>query len=620
MNTRSQDRKKKIMEKNRKSQAQEEIIDIEEIKEVKIPKNKKKKENKEKKEHSSSNIASPNKKGPKRKKNKNGLAEVMEIDNPEVDSILIKRNVSPPAPMAPKENNQKKNGKKSVNSTSKTNNKKAKKSKDKININLDENDDNNNLNVIKLNKEGKNMPIDNKNKKGNKSPYVQNKKVKKDRKNNKNGKNIKEKDEEEKEKEIIQYNIYSSEDNEKEKENNPKIQNKHRKRKKIESTNKISNKDKNGYSSSIIEGPKRKKNIEIKIGPNSSSKIFDDNPLKGNINKFLGKKRKHENLNQSSISPNKEKYKSEIKKAKTISQIKSRKHETKSSTKSFTKLSAENNNNLLIPKMNKDNHDSNKKSVIPELAVLEQLFTEYGFDKVLDSLYKPNLGHNKLDTCLQGLKKSCSNDKLPIILFKIFYSYFETKIEEIKNNYKRATSANNLTSRKKYFKNEEIDKSPQKSKDSDITSKNNDSPGKNEEKEKIGPIKSEKKLSKKNKSENPKSPNKEEKKSEKMTKSIGSHYHKDKEGNIYKYQVCNLDGKGNAIFKCYDDKCEGMGIYGINTMSFSVIKIHNLKYEEHDYIIDQNSDDENMFKEFENNNKSNAQVFKENGQKVIKFN
>ena len=32
----------------------------------------------------------------------------MEIDNPEVDSIQIKRNFSPPAPVPPKENNQKK--------------------------------------------------------------------------------------------------------------------------------------------------------------------------------------------------------------------------------------------------------------------------------------------------------------------------------------------------------------------------------------------------------------------------------------------------------------------------------------------------------------------------------
>ena len=42
-----------------------------------------------------------------------------------------------------------------------------------ININLDENyDDNNNGNYINLNKEDKNMSIEKKNKKANKSPYA----------------------------------------------------------------------------------------------------------------------------------------------------------------------------------------------------------------------------------------------------------------------------------------------------------------------------------------------------------------------------------------------------------------------------------------------------------------
>ena len=61
-----------------------------------------------------------------------------------------------------------------MNSVAKIINNKAKKGKDKININLDENDYNSNFNEIDLIKEGKNIPNYNKNKKGNKSPYVQN--------------------------------------------------------------------------------------------------------------------------------------------------------------------------------------------------------------------------------------------------------------------------------------------------------------------------------------------------------------------------------------------------------------------------------------------------------------
>ena len=614
MNTRNQKRKKKIIEKNKPSQAQE-IQDIEEIKEVKIPKKKKNEENKEKKENSSSDAISPNKKGQKRKKNNNKL---VEVDNSEVDSILIKRNVSPPAPIPSKENKQKRNGKKSLNNVAKINNHKVKKSKDKdkININLDENyEDNNNSNDKNLNKEDKSMSIDNKNKKGNKSPSARNRKVKRERKNRKIGKNIKEKNDEEKRKEIIQYFLSSSEDNEKEKENNPNKPNNNRKRTKTESTNKTLNKDKNGYSSTIIAGEKRKKKVNNKIGSNSSSKILDINPLKENINKFLGKKRKPENITQQSISPIKKQNKSEMKKGKTIPQIKNQKGGLKTLTKSLFK--DEIKNNLLIPKMIKDNQDSKKKYVIPELAVLEQLFIEYGYDKVLDSLYKPNLGHNKLDSCLQGLKKSCSIDKLPIILFKIFFSYFETKIGEIKNDYKRSTSAKNLLSRQILNKN--VKKSPQnqdKKSNNSIKDKSNnvDSTKKNEEKVEISGEKSDK-VSKKSKSDNQKNTIKEEKKVEKKKTSIGSHYHKDKEGNIYKYQICNLDRKGYAIFKCYDDKCYGMGIYDLDTMRFAVTNMHNLKYEEHDYI----SDDDNVFKDLDKENKNNAQVFKENEEKVVKY-
>ena len=80
-----------------------------------------------------------------------------------------------------------------------------------------------------------------------------------------------------------------------------------------------------------------------------------------------------------------------------------------------------------------------------------------------------------------------------------------------------------------------------------------------------------------------------------------------------------MDGKGNVIFKCYDDKCYGMGIYGIKSMKFSVIKIHNLKNQEHDYIIDNNTDDNNIFKELNKDNKTHAQIFKENEERFIKF-
>ena len=64
-----------------------------------------------------------------------------------------------------------------------------------------------------------------------------------------------------------------------------------------------------------------------------------------------------------------------------------------------------------------------------------------------------------------------------------------------------------------------------------------------------------KKKMKKRKNKAIKSPIKEEgKKGEKKVTSIGSHYNKSEEGEIFKYQISSLDGKGKAIFKCYDDK------------------------------------------------------------------
>ena len=105
----------------------------------------------------------------------------------------------------------------------------------------------------------------------------------------------------------------------------------------------------------------------------------------------------------------------------------------------------------------------------------------------------------------------------------------------------------------------------------------------------------------------------------KKTTSIGSHYNKDEEGRIYKYQVANLDGKGNAIFKCYDDNCTGMGIYELESKKFSVTKKHSLKHGEHENIINYDKDGDNVFKEIIDKEKSDAQVFKENGERIVKY-
>jgi len=108
-------------------------------------------------------------------------------------------------------------------------------------------------------------------------------------------------------------------------------------------------------------------------------------------------------------------------------------------------------------------------------------------------------------------------------------------------------------------------------------------------------------------------------KKEKKNMSIGSHYYKDKDGMIYKYQVFKLDGKGNAIFKCYDDKCSSEGVYDLDSRIFHVTNKHSLKYNEHDYIINLDKNEDNVFKEMKNLEKNNAQVFKEGNERTVKI-
>ena len=113
---------------------------------------------------------------------------------------------------------------------------------------------------------------------------------------------------------------------------------------------------------------------------------------------------------------------------------------------------------------------------------------------------------------------------------------------------------------------------------------------------------------------------KEEVKKEKKNMSIGSHYHKNEEnGLIYKYQVFKLDGQGNAIFKCYDDKCSSEGIYELDSRKFSVTVKHNLEHKQHDYIINCDKTEDSVFKEMLNLNKNDAQVFKEGNERSVKL-
>ena len=678
MSTRAQAKKRQCTSKKKDIQNDEEIIEIEEFPITRPTKSSKKK--KDNTENSSSEATTPNKKKQKKNnndkkdkilKNDNELIEIMDIEIPENDSITSnKKKVSAPAPIPPRQkktvsqiiiNNKTKKDEKIPEKSINNNNSKekspivkGKKTKNIQSITLDEseNENENNENDIQVNNEVK-SPSDKKNitkpqikKNVNKSKEISNVEEKKNKKNVKNG-NVKKIEQNQ---ELIQCELSSSEDIEEEKSDKKQIQ-----KKKDKKQSEINNNSSDIFNSGFLSSQKtsqNKNNISEKneaLKSKSTIKVsLKKDSLKDKMNNLLGRKRKPDVRKEKSKTPDKNSGKSitaSIHNQKITSGKKS-----KTPLKNVAKKKIK-TNNLFVPKMNSE-QNSKKTYVVPELAVLNQLIIEYGFEKVLDSLCKPKFDQKiKLDSCLQGLKDSCSNDKLPLILFKMFYSYFESKFEEKKVSDKRSISAKKTNNLKQLVENN-LEKSCQKTPINENKSVysmkdqyEDESPiqiedeeiqeieDKNEKNDEKNDEKNEKKTEKKNeknekkimsvvkaKTKVVKSPNKQEgKKGEKKTTSIGSHYNKDEEGRIYKYQVAHLDGKGNAIFKCYDDNCTGMGIYEIDTRKFVVSKKHSLKHGEHEYIINYDKDGDNVFKELIEKEKSEAQVFKENGERIVKY-
>ena len=62
-----------------------------------------------------------------------------------------------------------------------------------------------------------------------------------------------------------------------------------------------------------------------------------------------------------------------------------------------------------------------------------------------------------------------------------------------------------------------------------------------------------------------------------------------------------------------------MGLYEIETRKFTVTQNHNLGHSEHEYIINFEKNGDNVFQDLIKNNKSDAQVFKENGERSVKI-
>ena len=105
----------------------------------------------------------------------------------------------------------------------------------------------------------------------------------------------------------------------------------------------------------------------------------------------------------------------------------------------------------------------------------------------------------------------------------------------------------------------------------------------------------------------------------KQSLKIGPHYNKDKTGNIYKYKIDSLDQKGNAFFKCIDEKCNAMGLFDFSAKKFVLIYKHNLRHYNHEYIKNKKMEKDEIFKSLATSDKSDAQIFKEYREKIFKY-
>jgi hypothetical protein len=205
------------------------------------------------------------------------------------------------------------------------------------------------------------------------------------------------------------------------------------------------------------------------------------------MSNLLGKKRKPEKNSTKPISPKKKNGKSitpiKNKLSSNISfpsQIISNKSRPRTPIKT---IGIKNNvmEDLREPKIgvNDKSQKFDINSNTLEIAVLSQLVDKYGLENVLDSLCQPKLNiNNELDSCLQGLKASCDDNRITLMMCKMIFTFFYSKIKEQKDSSKEKEKVNSppiiseipdtksISNNNMYDKEKlkyEIDKSPSKS-------------------------------------------------------------------------------------------------------------------------------------------------------------
>ena len=247
-----------------------------------------------------------------------------------------------------------------------------------------------------------------------------------------------------------------------------------------------------------------------------------------------------------------------------------------------------NNNNELI---NKKRERQNKKKIKVglEFKLFYKLVDKYGIDKVLSSLCNNDnkYSRNTLDQYIDKINDTCGKDKFIINIMKTYFFLLKEYLNENPDTKIDFSDKNNNLNQQRISFNK-------KNEDNYLNILPNFEFNKNNMIE---------------------IPLKKEEIKQKNIK-LESHYKKNEDGNIYKYKVMYLMEK-MAIFKCFDDDCNGDGYFDIDTEKFKIEQKHNKKYSDHDFI--KNKENDYVLNEMNNKKYIDAQIFLEGNDKVVKY-
>lgn len=251
-----------------------------------------------------------------------------------------------------------------------------------------------------------------------------------------------------------------------------------------------------------------------------------------------------------------------------------------------------------IPKLlnKKRNREENKKMNFSiEFKLFNKIVDKYGIDKVLSSLFKSDAiySNKSLDLIIDKITDSCDKRIFITNIIKTYHELLEEYMLD-DTSIKKALLFKNNFDQQRIITNNEINTQNQSVVlNLEFNVNNIVEIQTNKNKTSLNDIKGD-------------------------MKGLECHYHKDEEGNVYKYKIMYLLGK-LAVFKCADDKCKGSGIFDFDKNKFNVEQKHNIKYSEHKFVAEGILDNSVFSSEMKNGNYNDAQILLEGNNKYVKF-